>query len=156
MSEHPNAALVRRVFDAFSKGDLDTVRALWAADGVWHSAGRNWLVGDYRGIDNIIEFLLTVARYSEGSYTAELHDIVASDRRAIALTRLSARRSDGKSMSVDATTVFDIESGKIKEAWASPWDIYEEDQYYGMTPPQGMSAPEKCALAGPHFWRPDR
>lgn len=156
MSEHPNIALVRRTFEAFAKGDLPAIRELWADDGVWHSTGRNWLVGDYRGIDNILQFLGTVGAYSGGSYASEVHDILANDRRVVALLRLTASRTDGRSMSVDSTIVFDILDGKIVEAWACPWDIYEEDHYYGLTPPPGMAAPEKLASPGCYFWHDGR
>jgi ketosteroid isomerase-like protein len=38
---HPNEELVRRGFDAFSKGDVDTLRALFDPDAVWHVPGRS-------------------------------------------------------------------------------------------------------------------
>jgi uncharacterized protein len=34
---HPNEELVRRGFDAFSKGDVDTLRELFDTDAVWHA-----------------------------------------------------------------------------------------------------------------------
>jgi ketosteroid isomerase-like protein len=34
---HPNENLVRRGFDAFSKGDVDTLRELFDQDAVWHT-----------------------------------------------------------------------------------------------------------------------
>jgi ketosteroid isomerase-like protein len=48
---HPNEELTRRGFDAFAKGDVDTLRKLFA---VWHVPGRNQLSGDHRGVDTIL------------------------------------------------------------------------------------------------------
>jgi ketosteroid isomerase-like protein len=36
MVEHPNALLLRRLFDAFCARDRETLTALIAEDAVWH------------------------------------------------------------------------------------------------------------------------
>ena len=38
---HPNVDLLNKGYDAFDKGDLDTVRALFAEDIVFHVPGRS-------------------------------------------------------------------------------------------------------------------
>jgi uncharacterized protein len=143
MSEHPNAALVRQVYQDFAIGDLPAVRARLAASASWHSAGRNWLVGDYLGPKAIIGFLQAVFAYSEGTYATDVHDILANDRRAVVLQRSSARRSDGRSLSVEAAVVFDIASGAIERVRAWPFDLYAEDAFYGPEPPHGFPAPDR-------------
>jgi ketosteroid isomerase-like protein len=152
MNTHPNAALVRAGYDAFAAGDLAILRELFAPDIAWHSSGRNWLVGTYRGIDAVLTFLGAVATYAEGTYRTEVHDILASEHRAVVLQRSTARRGDGRSLSVDAVVVFDIGDGKVTGVWASPWDLYEEDHFYGANAPPGFSVPPKTSLTGPHCW----
>lgn len=49
MSEHSNVDLLRRGYDAFGKGDMDTLRDLLAENIVWHVPGSNILSGDYEG-----------------------------------------------------------------------------------------------------------
>jgi ketosteroid isomerase-like protein len=46
---HPNEELVRSAFDAFAKGDVDTLRESMDQDAVWYVPGRNQLSGDHRG-----------------------------------------------------------------------------------------------------------
>lgn len=54
---HPNADLLRKGYDAFSKGDLDTIKnEVFSPDVVFHVAGRNPLSGDYRGVDEVFGF----------------------------------------------------------------------------------------------------
>jgi uncharacterized protein len=43
---HPNEELVRRDYDAFAKGDMDTVRELFDPELVWRFPGRSPLAGD--------------------------------------------------------------------------------------------------------------
>ena len=45
---HPNEDLVRRAFDAFAIGDVDTMRELTDQDAVWHTPGRNLVSVRYR------------------------------------------------------------------------------------------------------------
>jgi uncharacterized protein len=44
---HPNEDLIRRGYDAFSSGDMDTLRELFHPDIVWHAPGRSQLAGDH-------------------------------------------------------------------------------------------------------------
>jgi ketosteroid isomerase-like protein len=44
---HPNEELTRRAYDAFSRGDADTLRQLFADDAVFHEPGRNPVSGDH-------------------------------------------------------------------------------------------------------------
>ena len=38
MSEHPNAAVIRSVYEAISKGDMDAVAGLLADDITWYES----------------------------------------------------------------------------------------------------------------------
>ena len=49
MSEHTNVALHRKVHEAFSRGDMDTLTEMIAEDVVWHSPGKSQISGDFRG-----------------------------------------------------------------------------------------------------------
>ena len=54
--EHPNAALVRRVFAAFGKDPM-AVSAAFARDIVWRVPGHTVMSGEYRGRREVVEFL---------------------------------------------------------------------------------------------------
>jgi ketosteroid isomerase-like protein len=53
---HPNEELVRRAFDTFASGDVETLRGLMDQDSVWHAPGRNPLAGDHRGVEAILGY----------------------------------------------------------------------------------------------------
>jgi ketosteroid isomerase-like protein len=142
MPEHPNTTIVRRAYEAFSTGDIRIMSELLAADAVWHAAGRNWIVGDYYGREAIMCLFMAMGVFAEGTYRVEVHDVVANDEHAIGLHRSTASRpSDGRTMDVNDVLIFHIRDGKIVEVWATPWDQYEEDQFYGPEPPAGMAPP---------------
>jgi hypothetical protein len=92
MAEHPNAERIRRAFDAFARGDMATMTELIAEDTVWHIPGRGPLSGDYQGRETVFALFGRLVQGSEGTFTQQLHDALASDEHAVALTLASARR----------------------------------------------------------------
>ena len=82
---HPNEDLVRRGFDAFARGDVDTLRELIDQDAVWHAPGRNPLAGDHQGVEAILGFFARTMEITGGTFRAELHDVVADDEHAVAI-----------------------------------------------------------------------
>jgi hypothetical protein len=65
---HPNEETTRRAYDAFSRGDADTLRQLFADDAVFHEPGRNPVSGDHQGIDQILAFFGLLAQRSGGTF----------------------------------------------------------------------------------------
>ncbi len=51
---HPNEELVRRGYEAFATGDMETLRELLDPEIVWHFPGRSVLAGDHRGPDAVL------------------------------------------------------------------------------------------------------
>jgi len=75
---HPNEDLVRDIFAAFGRGDVDALRSQYlAADACFHYPGRGPLAGDYEGVAQVLEMAGRTAGLSGGTYRLELHDAVA-------------------------------------------------------------------------------
>ena len=82
---HPNEELARRGYDAFSNGDIDALRQVFADNTIFHEPGRNPVAGDYQGIDQMLGFFATVGDRSGGTFRVTVHDVVANDEHAVAL-----------------------------------------------------------------------
>ena len=126
---HPNEELVRRAFDAFAKGDVDTMRELTDQDAVWHTPGRGPLAGDYRGIDEILGFFARIAELTGGTFRAELHDVVANDEHAVGLYVSRAER-EGRTLETKNVIVSHIRNGKSVETWTFSDDQYGADEFF--------------------------
>src|SRR3989442_7772666 len=85
MFEHPNAALVERLYAAFDAGDREALKKLIAEDAVWHVPGSTEISGDHRGHEAIFAYFQKLAELSGGTVRAELVDVLASDMPAAAL-----------------------------------------------------------------------
>src|SRR5205807_7657374 len=129
MAEHPNVALLRKGYEAFVKGDMDTLNGLFTDDIIWHEGGRGPLAGDYKGKEQVFGLLGKLFELSEGTIKVEVHDILANDEHAVALVTISASRK-GRSFSGTSVDVFHVRDGKAAEFWDNVTDRYGLDEVY--------------------------
>lgn len=129
MSAQDNADLIRGGYEAFSKGDLETISNLFGSDIRWHIGGRNQLSGTYTGHDEVFGFFGKLMELTGGTFTVELHDLLASDDHAVALVKESATRN-GKSLAMDEAHVWHLVDGKATEYWGLPSDQHRVDEFW--------------------------
>jgi len=125
MSAQDDAGVVRRAYDAFSRGDMATLTKLIAADAEWHVAGRNRLSGHKRGRDEIFVYFQALGTMN---VKVELHDIVANDEHVVGLHRATGEWN-GKSLRQRVAIAFHVRSGQIREAWEQGDDTRLLDEY---------------------------
>ena len=113
---HPNEDLIRRGFDAFSKGDMDTLRELFQADIAYHVPGRSSVAGDYHGQDEVLGLFARIFELSGGTYQIELHDAVANDDHAVALFTARGQR-EGTTLEDRTVLVSHVRDGRFAEIW---------------------------------------
>ena len=75
-AEHPNVALGRRLYEAFEGRDIEAMTELIADDARWHISGTSEIAGDISGRDRIFKYFGRIAEATNGTYRAEVHDIV--------------------------------------------------------------------------------
>lgn len=126
---HPNEDLYRKGFEAFQKGDIETVKNQFTDDIVWHVAGRGPFAGDYKGSEEVIGVFGRQAEATGGTFQLELHDVFANDEHAVALVRATAQRN-GKSLDDRGVHVVHLRDGKIAESWFHVMDQYAADEFF--------------------------
>lgn len=126
---HQNVELLRKGYDAFAKGDLDTIRGLFADDAVGHVPGRSPLAGDYKGVDEILGVLGKLFELSGGTYKSEVHAILADDEHGTALSTQTAQR-EGKRLNSKTIEVYHFGGGKVTEFWTLTDSQYEDDEFW--------------------------
>jgi len=118
--EHPNAALVRRVFAAFGKDPM-AVSAAFARTIVWRVPGSTVMSGEYRGRRGVVEFLRRTGLETGGTYRSRLHTVFADDEWAVAIYRATGSRN-GVDLDVDQALVIRIADDLWQEVTAVPLD----------------------------------
>ena len=129
MAEHPNVDLLRKGYNAYSTGDMETITELFDENLLWHIAGRSPISGDYKGRDAVFGFFGKLMELSNGTSKIEVHDILANDDHGIALVTGTATRGDRSFEGHDVHT-FHLRDGKVVEFWDSPLDQYEADEFW--------------------------
>ncbi len=114
MTEHPNALLLRRLYDAFGEGELDVITGSLTEDFALHVVGRNPLAGDYAGKDGLLFFLGKSVVVVGDTLKIVLDAVLADDELAVAFERVTAHR-EGKSLDVQDVTVYRFRDGLIAE-----------------------------------------
>ncbi len=110
---HPNEDLLRRGYEAFSRGDMDTLgKEVFADDIKFHIKGKNLLAGDYAGHGQVFEYLGRVMELSGGSFGLEVHDVVANDEHALGLTVHTGERQ-GKIANYWSVHVWHVRNGRL-------------------------------------------
>ena len=119
-SEHPNAALVRRLFAAFGKDPM-AISAAFARDIVWRVPGNTVMSGEYRGRRDVVEFLRRTGLETGGTYRSRLHTVFADDDWAVAIYRATGNRN-GVDLDVEQALVIRIADGVLQDVTAVPLD----------------------------------
>jgi ketosteroid isomerase-like protein len=119
-SEHPNAALTRRVFEAFGR-DPKVIAAGLTRDIVWRVPGNTVMSGEYRGPREVVEFLRRTGLETGGTYRSRLHTVLADDEWGIAIYRAMGTRN-GIELDVDQALVIRFADGRWKDVTAVPLD----------------------------------
>ena len=107
-----NLALMKRAYEAFSAGDLDTIRAIGHEDEVWFTPGLGEFAPEYRGVDDIIEYLVKLAVATDGTFKDEPEMFLADEDRVTVIERVTAARK-GRTLDTRIIHVYDITDGKV-------------------------------------------
>ena len=129
MADHPNADLLRKGYEAFDKGDMATITELFAEDVVWHLPGSNQLSGVHRGRDAVFGIFAKTTQLSGSTFKIDVHDVLANDEHAVALTRGTGSRQGRQLSSLD-TDVYHMSNGKVMEFWSFAEDQRLTDEFW--------------------------
>jgi uncharacterized protein len=102
--EQTNIELIKKGYEAFSAGDVDTVMSLFDDNIEWVQPGDSAISGTYHGKAELGEYL---SRLAEKSVTVKLNRLLADGDTVVALTEVAVGNERGQ----DAD-VFTLRDGK--------------------------------------------
>jgi ketosteroid isomerase-like protein len=121
LTEHPNATLLRGLFEAFATGDVAGEERAFAEDVTWHAPGTNRFSGRFEGRDAVMRRLDAMQEAGiVPSY--DVHDVVANDEHAIALVHQHLAVADGRHYDQQQVQVAHVRDGRIAEFWTMNQD----------------------------------
>jgi ketosteroid isomerase-like protein len=131
--EHPNAVLIRRLYQARADNDRKTVREIVAPDVAWFDPYPPPHGGALRGLEVVYRLIFEQAsELPKGSTRLWLEDVLAKDDLAVALVNWSMTLR-GRAVQGREVGVYRIRDGKVVEA-----RFYIDDPaYFRFFPPEG-------------------
>ncbi len=128
-----NAALIKSAYDAFSRGDTQSVFAVFADNILWHVPGRGPLSRDYRGHAQVAGFFEHFMGLSEGTFRIQIDEIFANRDRVVVLCTETASRA-GRSWSSPQVHVWTVKDGRATAFWEYEGDQQGEDEFWSTHP----------------------
>lgn len=124
-----NAALIRSGYEAFGRGDVQTVLSLFDNDILWHVPGRGPLSHDYHGPSEVLGFFQHFMDLSAGTFRIQVDDLLATDDKVVVLCTESAQRA-GQNWSSPQVHVWTVKDGRIARFWQFQGDQQAEDEFW--------------------------
>ncbi|HLZ94332.1 MAG TPA: nuclear transport factor 2 family protein [Candidatus Dormibacteraeota bacterium] len=128
-SEERNVEMARKGYRAFNEGHIDEAMATIHDEILWHNGGDNPLTGDFRGKEAVMEMLAKFGQLMEGSYEADIHDILASEEHTAVIGTYTATRHGRTHSARFVDVVHPAADGRAKEFWRFVEDQAAEDEF---------------------------
>jgi len=109
----PDAQVVRRLYAAWSRGDLENAASCFSPEAVWTVPGRSPIAGAHKGWVAIRDgFFARLGSISGGTFVAELVDVAVGQKHVVAIQHATAAR-EGRRLDITACQLMRIEGGTI-------------------------------------------
>ncbi|MDF9749790.1 nuclear transport factor 2 family protein [Arthrobacter sp. ES3-54] len=129
MGTAENVELVRKGYEAFNSGDMATLSDLFAEDAVWYAAGSGVLSGTKQGRDAIMSYFGELGARSQGSFQANLQDVVGGEKYTVGIQQTQAQ-GNGKTIDLATVITFVVRGGKIAEGREFFEDTAKADDFW--------------------------
>jgi uncharacterized protein len=126
-----SGSVVRRLYESFMVGDLQTVAGLLAENVVFHVPGTGVNAGDHHGRDGVLAFFAQAARLTDGTLRIEVRDVLLGNAYVAAVTTYRATRPDRAPLENNLVHLMRFEDGRIAESWFHSRNQYEVDEFWG-------------------------
>ena len=130
MKADENAAIMRRAYEAFNTGDINTLTEIFDESAVWHLPGRSSFADDYQSRDATLAYFGKLAEETGGTFRAELQHLLADGEDRVIGVQISSGERDGKHLAVGNCIVFELKDGRITDGREHFHDLYAWDEFW--------------------------
>jgi len=122
--------IVRRGYQAFGEGDLETLGSLYTPDVVQRVPGNNPISGEYDGLDAVMGLYAKLFESSGGTFSVNLKSVKTVGDKVVTVHGAKAER-DGKTLDVDESIEFAFSGDKISVLDVTYSDEAAENAFWG-------------------------
>lgn len=127
--EQRNVEMARKGYTAFNEAQLDDAMETIDDDIVWHQGGENPISGEYKGKKAVLELFMKFGQLTEGTYEADIHDILASEGHTVVIGTSTITRKGRTHTSRFVDVIHPGNEGRAKEFWRFSEDQAADDEF---------------------------
>jgi ketosteroid isomerase-like protein len=125
-----NAEILGSGYEAFARGDVPAVLAVFSEQITWHVPGRSPLAGDYTGHEEVVGFFQALGERSNGTFHLDVHDILDNGKDKVVVLVTEHAERNGAVLAASAVHVWQFEDGKATSFQNFDGDNYELDEFW--------------------------
>jgi ketosteroid isomerase-like protein len=122
--------LVRRGYEAFNSGDMDTLRSILAHDVVQHVPGTSELAGSYKGIDAVLGYYGKLAEVTDGRFRAYLIDVFGDSQGHVTALHQTVATRNGVTRVSRGTILFTFLGDRATDLLEMHEDLPGDDAFF--------------------------
>jgi ketosteroid isomerase-like protein len=130
MAAEENIAIIRRGYEAFNAGDMETLSELFDEGAAWHSPGRTSLANDYRGREAVFGYFGQLVQGTGGTFQAELEHLLADDDSHVVGIHRNRAERDGKHIDIGCCLAFELKDGRVIDGREYLHELYAWDEFW--------------------------
>ena len=130
MTADENVAVMRRAYEAFNTGDIETLTELFDESVVWHLPGHSSMANDYQGREATLAYFGQIAQETGGTFRAELESLLGDDDDEVVGIQRSTGERGGKHLDVGDAIVFQLKDGRVTDGREHFHDLYAWDEFW--------------------------
>jgi hypothetical protein len=115
----------------YTDGDPAPVRAVLSADIAWHVPGCSPIAGNYRGLDEVVSYMLARRALADGK-TFRMHrlDVLTGSGSTVAVLTDGTATIEGAERRWSTVGLYRVVDGRVAECWLLPLDQGEFDDIW--------------------------
>ena len=125
-----NIEMARKGYQAFNEQHLDEAMETIHDEILWHAGGDNPVSGEYRGKQAVMGLFAKIGQLTEGTYEADVHDVLASDEHTVVIGTSTSTRHGRTHTSRFVDIIHPAADGRAKEFWRFVEDQAADDEFF--------------------------
>ena len=130
MGAEQNMDVVRRGYDAFSRGDMDALMALYDDEATHNVPGSSKISGAHKGKENILALYGALFELSDGTVRVDLRHVMSDGDSRVLAVHTASLEKDGEAYEMPEALLFTLHDGKIMEIQDFFSDIALNDRLF--------------------------
>jgi ketosteroid isomerase-like protein len=114
----------------YTDGDPSAVRAVLTPDIAWHVPGGSPIAGSYRGLDEVVSYMLARRALADGTFRMHRLDVLTGEGSTVAVLTDGTATIDGVDRRWSTVGLYRVEEGRVAECWLLPLDQAEFDDIW--------------------------